>query len=401
MRGAIRRGWRATVVLADGTRTAFVALLFLAGLPLWIVSPLVLPEDVQPSRGLANMERDRLRRRLGRAVPRPYLVTTTRLQRWLDPAHWRDLGWLVAHAITGVIGGVAAIALWPGVVEYLLTPAFWWLFPADQPFTVLVWPITTWSAALTLPFALAAVYLAMLVWLIPPLARLQLRFGETLLRPTRKALLAERVEQLTTTRTAALESHGAELRRIERDLHDGVQAALVSVSVRVGLAARAVRAAPDQAESLLREAQAGIDESLGALRDVIRGIYPPILADRGLSGAVEALAGGQRVPVEVSIASELPRPPAPVEAAAYFVVAESLTNVSKHSSSSRVDVRISYDGPRLRVVVQDDGQGGADPDTGTGLLGIQRRVAALDGTTRIHSPANEGTTIEVLLPCEW
>jgi len=401
VRGAIRRSLKATGALADGLRTAFVALVVLVGLPVWIFAPLVLPEDMQLVRWLANLERDRLRRRLDRPVPRPYLVTATRLRRWLDPAHWRDLGWLIGHAITGVVGAMVAIALWPGVVEYLLAPLFWWLFPADDPFTVVVWPIRTWPAALTLPFALALVYAAMLLWLVPPMARLQLRFGETLLRPTKKALLAQRVEQLTTTRTAALESHGAELRRIERDLHDGVQAALVSVSVRVGLAAHMLHASPDEARSLLKEAQSGIDESLGALRDVIRGIYPPILADRGLSGAVAALAGGQRVPVDVSIPSALPRPPAPVEAAAYFVVAESLTNVSKHTTSSHVDVRISYDGPRLRVVVRDDGQGGADVNSGTGLLGIQRRVAALDGTTRIHSPVNEGTTIEVLLPCEW
>ena len=132
---------------------------------------------------------------------------------------------------------------------------------------------------------------------------------------------------------------------------------------------------------------------------MIRGSYPPILADRGLGGAVHALASGQRVPVSVRIQEDLPRPPAPIEAAAYFVVAEGLTNVTKHSAARHAEVSIERRGADLRVLVRDDGRGGADSGGGTGLAGIRRRVAALDGTATIESPVDGGTTIEVLLPC--
>lgn len=404
MRKAIKRSADATALLLGGLRTALPALLGIPLLPLLLVALPLLPEAVEPLRLLADAERERAGRRLGRPIQRPYRRREGRYWKrrfrtvLRDPATWRDFAWLISHGVTGVVVGLVAVGLWPAVVSSLTTPLYWWAFPPGTVSAVAV-PVNTWPQALTLPFVQAAVYAGMVWWLVPLAVRGQLWLAETLLRPTEHTLLTEQIERLTETRTEALESHGAELRRIERDLHDGVQAQLVSVAVRLGLAERALSLEPEMARSLLREARGTIEDSLGNLRGVIRGIYPPILADRGLGGAVRALASGQRIPVSVSIPDQLPRPPAPVEAAAYFVIAESLTNVTKHSTAGHAEVSVETDAGRLRIVVRDDGQGGADQAAGSGLVGIQRRVAALDGSARIDSPVNEGTTIEVLLPC--
>jgi signal transduction histidine kinase len=409
MRDSIRRSARATALLLGGLRTAvpalfgWVAVLVVAALCVLVLGLPWLPEAFGPLRSLARAERKRAGAALGHDIPEPYRPVEGRWPRRAatllrDPATWRDVVWLLVHGLTGTFGGLTAVALWPAIVTSATIPLYWRLLP---PGTVTAFvPVTTWTEALTLPFAQAAVYAAAVYWLVPLAARGQLRLAERLLRPTDRAVLARQVERLTETRTEALVAHGSELRRIERDLHDGVQAQLVSIAVRLGLAERAFATDPPNALALLHAARDGIEDSLGNLRSVIRGIYPPILADRGLGGAVHALAGGQRVPVTVRLQDDLPRPPAAVEAAAYFVVAESLTNVTKHSTADHAEVTVEGDRAGLRITVRDNGQGGADQAGGTGLLGIRRRVAALDGTTRIDSPVDGGTTIEVRLPCE-
>jgi signal transduction histidine kinase len=212
----------------------------------------------------------------------------------------------------------------------------------------------------------------------------------------RERELSERVETLTRTRRGALDVQSAELRRIERDLHDGAQARLVALSMQLGRAEQGLGDNPEAAE-LVRAARSEAGAAIAELRDLARGIAPPILADRGLPAAVEAL--GRRSPVPVTIAAELEqRPPAVIETAAYFVVAEALTNVAKHAPEAAATVRISGGAEVLRVEVADDGPGGADPDGG-GLSGLRARVAALDGELRVSSPRGGGTTIEVELPC--
>ena len=227
-------------------------------------------------------------------------------------------------------------------------------------------------------------------------------------QPSPKALLAKRVEQLTQTRAGAIAAHSAELRRIERDLHDGAQARLVSLSMRIGLAKRAYESDPQAGRRLLDEAQEHAEEALAELRHVVRGIHPPILTDRGLAGAVRALAAssGLDVTVQADDLDDGPRAPVAVESAAYFVVAEALTNAAKHSGSRRAAVRLTRTRAGLRVVVRDEGKGGATtPDgadaAGTGLPGMRRRVAALDGTFTVASPAGGPTVIEAELPCAW
>jgi signal transduction histidine kinase len=408
----ITRSARATGLLVGGTVTACEAALgvFLAiGVVLACllgVGLLVLPELVRPLREIAAAERRRVSRATGWRIGEPYRRADEgpRRQRarvvLTDPATWRDLAWMLVHGSFGVPAVMLAVVLWPSVPVALSIPLWWWAAPRGSVSAFIT--LTSWPEAVAMPLVEAAVYAAALGWLIPLAARWQLRLAHALLRPTGQENLAERVRELTESRAGALEAHAAELRRIERDLHDGTQANLVSVAIRLGLAERNFADEPENALGLLRDAKKGVEDVLTQLRGVIRSIYPPILADRGLAGAVAALASGQRVPVTVTASGDLPRLPAAVEAAAYYVAAEALTNMSKHSGATHATVSIAKRGLILRVIVQDNGTGGAsDSGGGTGLAGITRRVAALDGTTRIDSPAGTGTTIEVELPCEW
>ena len=214
----------------------------------------------------------------------------------------------------------------------------------------------------------------------------------------REAQLAERVGELTRTRQGALDVQAAELRRIERDLHDGAQARLVALSLLLGRTEERLADRPEEAE-LVRQARGEASAAIGELRDLARGIAPPVLADRGLTAAVEALGRRAATPVTVDAQELRSRPLPVVETAAYFVVAESLTNVAKHAPGTPAHVRLAEeeDG-RLTIEIADDGPGGADAD-GSGLTGLRHRVEALDGTLTVTSVAGSGTTIHAELPC--
>ena len=217
------------------------------------------------------------------------------------------------------------------------------------------------------------------------------------LRPQERQLAA-RVDELTRTRAGALDVQAAELRRIERDLHDGAQARLVALSMQLGRAEERLEDRPDVA-ALVRSAREEAGAAIGELRDLARGIAPPVLADRGLVAAVEALGRRAQIPVTVN-ASIMRRPVPVVETAAYFVVAEALTNAAKHAGGAAATVELADQGDRLVVEVRDDGPGGADP-AGTGLMGLRQRVAALDGNLTVSSLAGGGTTVRAELPCGW
>jgi signal transduction histidine kinase len=212
----------------------------------------------------------------------------------------------------------------------------------------------------------------------------------------RERALAERVDELTRTRKGALDVQAAELRRIERDLHDGAQARLVALTMQLGRAEDRLEHEPEAA-NLVRRARDEASAAIAELRDLARGIAPPVLADRGLAAAADALARRSPMPVTVDAAIER-RPPPVVETAAYFVVAEALTNAAKHARGAAARVRIHEGGGRLTVEVSDDGPGGADPDGG-GLTGLRHRVEALDGALYVTSPSGEGTKIVAELPC--
>jgi signal transduction histidine kinase len=196
-------------------------------------------------------------------------------------------------------------------------------------------------------------------------------------RSQRRDRLARRVETLETTRAGAVDEQDAELRRIERDLHDGAQARLVALGLSLGMAEQKFRTDPEGAEKLVAEARAGVAEAIRELRDLSRGIYPPVLADRGIGSALATLADRSPLPTTVSVEVD-DRPPAAVETAAYFVAAEALANASKHSGAGRIGISVSRRNATLQVSVTDDGKGGADP-AGSGLVGLRRRVEAWTG----------------------
>jgi len=215
----------------------------------------------------------------------------------------------------------------------------------------------------------------------------------------REQQLAQRVDVLTRTRRGALDIQAAELQRIERDLHDGAQARLVSVAMSLGLAESLLASKPAELPGLLTEARSTTLAALDDLRTVMRGIQPPVLADRGLEGAIRALAMDVAVPV--AIEGSLPgRPPVPVESAVYFTAAECLANVVKHSGAAAAWIELRHDAGLLSITVGDNGQGGARLDAGTGLQGVARRLESFDGTLAISSPAGGPTTVTMEVPCE-
>ncbi len=387
MRKTVRQAARATVHLALGAGLAVFSIVFITVLLITAIGTVavvgiwLLPETVLLIRRMAGAKRSMVSEWTGQEIQEAYQPITGRLRdrlrtAVLDPGTFADLRWMVADYGYGCLGFLA-VPLWPAG---LIVDGAWCGLLGRRP--------------VVLP-------------LITSLANLDAAWSVALLKPSPKARLSERVEQLTQTRAGAIAAHSAELRRIERDLHDGAQARLVALSMRIGLARRAYDRDPQAGRRLLDEAQAHAEEALAELRHVVRGIHPPILTDRGLAGAVRALAAssGLEVTVRADDFDEGPRAPAAVEAAAYFVVAEALTNAAKHSGAGRAEVVLTRASAGVRVVVRDEGKGGADfsaDDTGgTGLAGMRRRVAALDGTFTLTSPAGGPTVIEAELPCVW
>ncbi|MFJ6572466.1 sensor histidine kinase [Streptomyces sp. NPDC091292] len=384
----VRRAGAATRLLMVSAALAISSYLFLAVLMFTAVATVIvigagaLPETVLMLRRIAGIKRRQIADATGVPVPEAYAPLTGGLSERIraalrDPGTYRDLRWLCAHFVYGLFLAYFSLVVW-----------------SVGLFVDGVWCGLLRRRAVVLP-------------LIGRLADLSVFWSRALLEPSpearRSADLAARVAELTVTREGAVAAHGAELRRIERDLHDGTQARLVALSMRVGLARRAYDTDPAMARKLLDDAQDQAEEALTELRHVVRGIHPPILTDRGLVGAVRALAAGSALDVEVAesgLEGEA-RAPAGVEAAAYFVVAEALTNAAKHSGSPRARVELARLDRALRITVRDEGRGGADESAGSGLLGMRRRVAAFDGTVEVTSPAGGPTVIEVELPCVW
>jgi signal transduction histidine kinase len=228
------------------------------------------------------------------------------------------------------------------------------------------------------------------------MALLHASASRLLLGRTRNA----RVEQLTQSRAGAVDAAHAELQRVERDLHDGAQARLVALAMDLGMAERKVAEDPEASRELIGEAREETLRALSDLRELVRGIGPSILRDRGLDAAIASLTAGRAQPVDVQVDVGSPRPSAVQEAAAYFVVSEALANAGKHSNASLVRVRIWRGTPdRIVVEVTDDGDGGADPAAGSGLRGLSNRVNAIDGALSVTSPRGGPTKIHAEIPC--
>jgi len=280
-----------------------------------------------------------------------------------------------------------------GVVQNLFVAVFWPFLPGAT--TTLAMPVESWGGAVVAVLT-GALYGLLGVFLVPPLARWWARASAARLAPPRRSL-TERLAEVTATRAAALEAHGAELQRIERNLHDGTQNRLVAVVMHLGMVERALTRNPAAALPMVVTAQKAATDALAELREVVRAIYPPVLVDRGLTGAVASLVGHCAIPCTLD-EHPIPRLPAAVEAAAYFVVAEGLTNAVKHSGADRITVSLRTEDDALVVEITDNGRGGADQAHGSGLAGIRGRVAAFDGTTRIDSPPGGPTVLRVDIP---
>jgi signal transduction histidine kinase len=382
------------LLLAGGfIAAAAVALLFLAlgtlvfspvaglGLPFlavmaWLVRP------------LARVERRRVRLITGVPVAEAYRPLResllARVRTLLtDAGTWRDLAWLFVQIVAGVAGLAFLAAAVVGPVFVAAVPVQLLRGAGDGKVLSL------------LPLGLL---LAAVGWFVcPRMPAASARLSRWLLAPGENARLRAQMEHLAETRDETVDARAAELRRIERDLHDGAQARLVSLTMSLGMAEQEFDRHPEAARQLVAEARASARTALNELRHLVRGIHPPVLTERGLGGAVEALALASAVPVEVEVRLD-ERLSDPLESALYFVIAEALANVARHSHASWAFVRLWEEQGRLRLMVHDDGHGGADPARGSGLRGIQQRLAAFDGHLTLSSPPGGPTELFAELP---
>ena len=421
----------------------------LAGIPLFVASLVSIallpvgigvflaPEALLGVRGMARRARRLAWDWHGVEIAEPYrprlaedtkgLIGHLQRCRWLltDPATWRDLRWLIVNVPVGLVLGLLPTALVVTGIQFVVTAP--WIIPSA--------PHTLPFILLPLLFGLALLAADARLGLGARIGRANALLSAALLAPSSQALAA-RVERLTESRAQVIDSSAAELRRIERDLHDGAQARLAALGMSIGLAEQLVHDRPDEAVQLLAEARATSDQALADLRTLVRGILPPVLVERGLEGAVRALSVSMPVPVDVHF--DLPTPlPAPQESALYFAIAEALGNVVKHSQANHARVTARHAGTgadhdndrdndhhrsnsnpgggrggnrvgrpgdghvgsRVVVEIGDDGVGGADRERGSGLAGVATRLAAFDGVVVVDSPVGGPTLITLELPC--
>jgi len=314
-----------------------------------------------------------------------------------DPQTWKDLAWHLFVSIFTFAAGVVALSLWASALWAIVYPFYWSFVPRSALPELGSHRLDTWNfaiAVLGLGVALAIVT----AWICAALSRAQLSLARVLLAPSDRQRLAARVEDLTRTRAAAADVQAAELQRIERDLHDGAQARLVAVTMELGRARERFDEDPEGARELVESAHREAAAAIVELRELVAGIYPAVLADRGLDAAVSSVASASSVPVTVHVSLD-GRLPAAAEVAAYFVVAEAIANVGKHSNAGHAEIRIDRAGDLVVVEVEDDGDGGADNAKGSGLRGLSDRVAALDGRVLVSSPTGGPTVVRAEIPC--
>jgi signal transduction histidine kinase len=376
---------------------------------IWVGLPILIAVTAA-WRGVARMERGWMRVTLGVDIPSPYrpLPAGSQLRRWraklADPATWRDISYVLLRVPLCVIEFLLVVALWVYSIAVLLLPIYGPLLPLADAINV---PnlrgqmVAVHTVSQSLPYAgIGLVLLVVAVLVTPWVVRFQATVAKALLGPTAAARLAVRAEHLQASRARGVDAAEAERRRIERDLHDGAQQRLVAVAMTLGRAKNKLDNDPESARALIDEAHADAKQAVAELRDLARGIYPAVLGDRGLDAALSALAARSPVPVAVDV-DVSPRPPAAVESAAYFIVAESLTNLAKHSAADSAQVSVLRRGNSVTVRVTDDGHGGADVRPGGGLAGLADRAATIDGVMTVRSPPGGPTVVTAELPCEW
>jgi signal transduction histidine kinase len=363
-----------------------------------LAGPLLLLWSV---RGFGALQRARFRTLLGVEIPAPPRGTAggwalRPVRAWLAPATWRQLGYHLLALVGGTAGGALVTACWSAPV---LAVAYLAGLRGDGR-----------GPSIGLGLGAAVLAVAMLLaapWLARAVARADEAAAKALLGPSRGEELAARVESLARSRAEIVAATDAERRRIERDLHDGTQRRLVSLAMHLGMARASLADVPEPVRQVIEQAHDEATEALAELRQLVRGLHPAVLDDRGLDAALSGIAATAPLPVRLRVDVAARCSPS-VEAVAYFVVSEALTNVAKHAEAGHAEVTVERTGDRLRIVVSDDGRGGATLDGGTvaaangggtGLRGLAQRAAAVDGTLTVDSPSGGPTAITVELPC--
>ncbi|MEU2928437.1 sensor domain-containing protein [Streptomyces sp. NPDC007251] len=379
-----------------------------AGLLVTFLGVPVLAAALAGCRGFAALERARARGllRLDVAEPEPLRTRRPGLAAWMGAVlksgtSWRNLLYALVQFPWAVFSFSVVVSLWTTGWALLTYPLWFWIFPAyagqggiqlygdehhsvylDNPFEITV------TALVGLVFTLVT------PWIVRALTTVDGLLVRGLLGPSS---LSERVVELESDRGVVVDTAAADLRRIERDLHDGAQARLVSLAMDLGLAKEKLSEDPQAAARMVEEAHGEVKTALQELRDLARGIHPAVLTDRGLDAALSAVASRCTVPVRVDV--DLPARPAPaIEGIAYFTVSELLQNISKHSRARSASVDVWCTEDRLMVQVIDDGVGGADVSRGSGLAGLAGRLDAVDGVLVVDSPAGGPTRVIAELP---
>ncbi|MCM1967349.1 sensor histidine kinase [Streptomyces sp. G1] len=379
-----------------------------AGLLVTFLGVPVLAGVLAMCRGFGRVERARVRGMLGVDVAEPAPVRAEKggaiagmAALLKSGSAWRHVLYSVIHFPWAVFAFCVALTFWAYGWAMLLYPLWFWVFPAftDQP-GLQVFQNDDYSLYLDSPLAIAATCATGLAltlatpWVVRALTTVDRLLVCGLLGPSR---LAHRVSELESDRGVVVDTAAADLRRIERDLHDGAQARLVALAMDLGLAKEKLTEDPRAAARMVDEAHGEVKIALQELRDLARGIHPAVLTDRGLDAALSSVASRCAVPVRVAV--DLPaRPAAAIEGIAYFTVSELLQNVSKHARARTAGVDVWKSGERLLIQVADDGVGGADAVAGSGLAGLAERLDSVDGLLVVDSPAGGGTTVTAELP---
>jgi signal transduction histidine kinase len=399
------RSWRATLLALTGLAVVAATALLLG---IWLADLLSLIDGSDPRAGLnafyvvvavvapvpllwwlaalGSVHRLRFRTVLGieiPAPPRPPGRWPARLARaWASPTAWRQLAYLLLSMVIGLFGGIAVTVCWSAPLVAATYPGG---LPGRTPEVLVL---------------VAALFLAA-PWVARAVASVDVRTARRLLGPSAAQQLELRVQALARSRADFVAAADAERRRIERDLHDGAQQRLVSLAMNLGMARTTLGDdVPPAVRKVIEEAHEEAVEALAGLRELVRGLHPAVLNDRGLDAALSGVVARAPLPVRLEV-DVAPRCAPSIEAIAYFMVSEALTNVVRHARARQAEIMVTRDRDRLRVVVTDDGCGGARPDgDGTGLRGLAQRAAAVDGVLHVHSPAGGPTTITAELPCE-
>jgi len=368
----------------------------------------VLAGTLAMCRGFGAFERARARGllHLDVAAPEPVRGRNGSAMSWMgamlkDGASWRHLLYALLHFPWAVFAGTLSLTLWVTGWAVFSYPLWQWVFPTyvgtggiqlygdahhriylDSPLEVAATSVCGLALVLFTP------------WLIRGLASVDRLMVSGLLGPSQ---LATRVSELESDRGVVVDTAAADLRRIERDLHDGAQARLVALAMDLGLAKEKLTHDPEAAARMVDEAHGEVKTALQELRDLARGIHPAVLTDRGLDAALSSIASRCTVPVTVTV--DLPTRPAPaIEGIAYFTVSELLQNISKHSGAHAATVEVWQNTDRLMLQVTDNGHGGANTTTGTGLAGLTERLDAVDGVLIVDSPVGGPTRVTAELP---